>query len=150
MSKIESRLREMGLELPEVHTPVGLYIPVNRAGNFVYTSGQGSRQHRGKLGADLTIAEGQEAAKYCMLQCLACIKKEIGNLDKVEKIFKVLGFVNSAPGFNQQPQVINGASQLLLDLFGDKGRHARSAVGANELPNDVAVEIEMLVAIKQN
>lgn len=148
MSQIEARIKELGYELPELHVPMGLYIPVNRVGNLVYTSGQGARLHRGKVGAEFSLEEGQEAARYCMLQCLACIKKEIGDLDRVEKVFKVLGFVNSAPGFNQQPKVINGASQLLLDVFGEKGRHARSAIGANELPGDVAVEIEMIVAVR--
>ncbi len=149
MSMIEKRLQELGYELPEVHTPMGLYIPVNRVDHLVYTSGQGSLQHRGKIGKDFTIEQGQEAARYCMLQCLACIKKEIGDLDKIDKVFKVLGFVNSAPGFNQQPQIINGASQLLLDVLGERGRHARSAIGSNELPGDVAVEIEMIVALKK-
>ena len=148
MSSVEERLEEMGLALPQVPEPMGLYVPANGFGNLVYTSGQGSRAFRSKIGSDFTVEEGSAAAKACALSCLAAIKQEIGDLDRVEKIFKVLGFVNSAPGFNQQPLVINGASQLLLDVFGERGRHARSAIGANELPGDVAVEIEMLVAIK--
>lgn len=148
MSQIEQRLKELGIKLPPVPEPKGLYIPVNRYGNLIYTSGQGSRTFLGKIGENLTIEEGQLAARDCALRCLACIKQEIGDLDRIEKVFKVLGFINSAPGFNQQPLVLNGASQLLLDIFGEKGQHARSAIGVNELPGDVAVEVEMLVVIK--
>lgn len=150
MSNVERKLQEMGLALPEVPKPMGFYKPVNRYGSLVYTSGMGSTGYLGKVGGDFSLEEGQKAAQACILACLAAIKSEIGNLDYIDKVFKVLGWVNSAPGFNQQPLVINGASQILIELFGENGRHARSAIGANELPNDVAVEIEILVGIKNN
>jgi enamine deaminase RidA (YjgF/YER057c/UK114 family) len=149
MSKIEEKLKKMGLELPEVPEPMGLYKPVNVYNNFLYTSGQDSRIYKGKVGVDLSIEEGQKAAQYSALRCLASIKKEIGDLDKIDKIFKVLGFVNCSPDFADQPKVINGASKLLIELFGENGRHARSAIGSNALPGNAAVEVEMLITLKE-
>lgn len=147
MSKIEQRLVELNIQLPEVPDSLGNYLPCNRVGNLVYTSGQGSRQIVGKVGDNLSLEEGYAAAREATLRCLACLQAELGTLDKVEKIFKVLGFVNSAPGFSQQPEVMNGCSDLLVKIFGDKGRHARSAIGAAELPEGIAVEIELLVLV---
>ncbi len=146
--KIEQRLAELGYTLPEVPQPLGFYLPAKRMGNLVYTSGQGSRNIVGKVGGNVSIEEGQAAAREAILNCLATIKSVIGDLDKVEEVWKVLGFVNSADGFDQQPKVINGASELLIQVFGEAGRHARSAIGAPELPNSIAVEIEIIVKVR--
>ncbi len=148
MGEIEKRLLQLGIELPEVPNPLGNYIPTNRVGNLVYTSGQGSRNIKGKVGGDLSIEEGYAAAREATLRCLACLKAELGTLDKVEKVFKVLGFIASAPGFTAQPTVLNGCSDLLVEVFGDRGRHARSAIGVSELPQGIAVEVEMLVQVR--
>lgn len=150
MGKIEERLKELGIELPVLPDSLGNYKPSNRVGNLVYTSGQGSREILGKVGADLSIEEGYRAARSATLRCLACLQAELGTLDKVEKIFKVLGFIASAPGFVDQPQVLNGCSDLLVEVFGERGRHARSAIGAAELPEGIAVEVELLVAVKED
>jgi enamine deaminase RidA (YjgF/YER057c/UK114 family) len=149
MSKIEEKLKELGYELPEIPEPMGFYKPVNMINNLLYTSGQDSRNHKGKVGVDLSIEEAQEAARQSVLRCLASIKGDIGDLDKIDKIFKVLGFVNCEPDFGRQPEVINGGSELLIQVFGENGRHARSAIGSISLPGNAAVEIEMLVAIKE-
>lgn len=149
MSEIEKKIQKLGLQLPEVPAPMGLYKPVNIYKTFLYTSGQDSRLYKGKVGVDLTIEEGQKAAQDSVLRCLASIKQEIGDLDKIDRIFKVLGFVNCEPEFGDQPKVINGASQLLIDIFGENGRHARSAIGSTALPGNAAVEIEMLVTLKE-
>ncbi len=148
MGQIEQRLQQLGIELPKVPGPLGNYLPANQVGNLVYTSGQGSRSVIGKVGGDLSIEQGYAAAREAALRCLACLQAQLGTLDRVEQVFKVLGFINSAPGFDQQPAVLNGASDLFVEVFGDKGRHARSAIGSNELPNSIAVEVEMLVAVK--
>lgn len=150
----EARLQELGIELREPPTPAAMYIPGVRSGNFIFTAGQipfvdGNLAFVGKVGQDLTVEEGQQAAKVCALNALAVVRSLAGSLDAVQRIVKVLVFVNSAPGFNKQPQVANGASQLLVDLFGAAGRHARTAVGAGELPLDAAVEVEMIVELKQ-
>lgn len=150
---IEAKLKTMGLELPAAPKPVAAYVPAVKVDNFVYTSGQipfvnGELKFKGKVGKDLTEAEAYEAAKVCVLNCLSVIKAEIGDLDRIERIVKVAGFVNSAAGFSMQPKVINGASELLGQLFGEKGQHARSAVGVNELPLDAACEVELIVKIK--
>lgn len=148
MGKIEQRLQELGIELPELPNSLGNYLPSNRVGNLVYTSGQGSRAILGKVGGDLSIEDGYAAAREATLRCLACLQAELGTLDKVEKIFKVLGFIASAPGFTEQPAVLNGCSDLLVEVFGERGRHARSAIGAAELPEGIAAEVELLVQIK--
>ncbi|NLY53306.1 MAG: RidA family protein [Firmicutes bacterium] len=148
MGKIEQRLQELGIELPEVPNSLGNYIPANRSGNLVYTSGQGSRNILGKVGGELSIEDGYAAAREATLRCLACLKAELGSLDRVEKVFKVLGFIASAPGFTDQPTVLNGCSDLLIEVFGEKGRHARSAIGVSELPEGIAVEVEILVQVK--
>lgn len=147
--KIEQRIAELGYQLPEPPQPLGFYVPAKRIGDLVYTSGQGSRSIIGKVGGNLTIEDGQAAAREAILNCLATVKSVIGDLDKVEEVWKVLGFVNSADGFDQQPKVINGASELLINIFGEAGRHARSAIGAPELPNSIAVEIEIIVKVKE-
>lgn len=150
---IEAKLKAMGLELPAAPKPVAAYVPAVKVDNFVYTSGQipfvnGELKFKGKVGKDLTETEAYEAAKVCVLNCLSVIKAEIGDLERIERVVKVVGFVNSAPGFSLQPKVINGASELLGELFGEKGQHARSAVGVNELPLDAACEVEVIVKIK--
>lgn len=150
---IETKLQEMGLELPAAPKPVAAYVPAVKAGEYVYTSGQipflnGELKVKGKVGKDVTEDQAYDAAKLCALNCLSVIKAQIGNLDKIEQVVKVVGFVNSADGFNMQPKVINGASELLGTLFGEKGQHARSAVGVNELPLDAACEVEMIVKVK--
>ena len=152
---IELKLQELGLTLPEPAKPVAAYVPAVQVSGMVYTSGQiplvkGEVKFKGKLGRDFTVEEGYEAAKICALNCLAAAKGIIGNLDRIEKVVKVVGFVNSAPEFTDQPKVINGASELLGKVFGPAGEHARSAVGVAELPLGVAVEIEMIFQIKAN
>ncbi|MDB4865794.1 MAG: hypothetical protein JWR03_127 [Cohnella sp.] len=153
MSKIEERLKEIGITLPEVGEPKFSYIPCNQTGNLIYLSGQdcridGTLMYEGKLGRELTIEQGQQAARQTIINCLAVMKWYLKDLDRVVKIVKLLGFVNSAPGFADQPYVMNGASNLLIDVFGENGKHARSAVSANELPFHTPVEIELIVEIR--
>lgn len=150
MGEIEKRLQQLGIELPELPNSLGNYLPTNRVGDLVYTSGQGSRAIKGKVGGDLSIEDGYAAAREATLRCLACLKAELGSLDRVEKIFKVLGFIASAPGFTAQPTVLNGCSDLLVEVFGERGRHARSAIGVSELPEGIAVEVEILVQVKDD
>lgn len=149
---IEAKLKEMGLELPEAPKPVAAYVPAVQSGNLVFTSGQipmvkGELAYVGKVGKERTEAEGYESAKICALNCLAVIKGQIGSLDKIVRVVKLVGFVNSADTFTMQPKVINGASELVGKLFGDKGLHARSAVGVNALPLDCTTEVEMIVEV---
>ncbi|MCL5046675.1 MAG: RidA family protein [Actinobacteria bacterium] len=151
--KIEAKIAELGLKLPEAPKPVAAYIPALRSGNLVYTSGQvpfvnGELKYQGKVGGQLSPEEGYEAARTCALNCLAVIKGVLGDLDRVKRVVKVVGFVASAPGFNGQPKVVNGASELLGQIFGQAGGHARSAVGVSELPLDSAVEVEMIVEVE--
>lgn len=148
----EARLKELGLELPAPAAPVGNYVSAVRSGNLVFLSGHGpvgkDRVVTGKLGKDLTVEEGYEAARLVALGLLGSLKALIGDLDKVRRVVKVLGMVNSDPAFLEQPRVINGASDLLVEIFGEAGRHARSAVGMSALPFDIAVEIEMIVEVE--
>ncbi|WP_123042996.1 RidA family protein [Cohnella candidum] len=148
--KVLEKLESLGLKLPRVAPAVATYVPAVRTGSLLFISGQGpiedgKYKYVGKVGGELTLEQGYDAAKHVMLNCLAVIKNELGSLDKVKRIVKLLAWVNSAPGFNRQPMVINGGSDLLVELFGERGRHARSAVAANELPFDIPVEIEMIV-----
>lgn len=150
---VEEKLASLGLVLPPAPAPVAAYVPAVRAGTLLFTSGQlpfrgGELAWRGKVGANLTWEQGYEAARACLLNCLSVIKAEIGDLERVERVVRVAGFVNSAPGFHDQPKVINGASELLLEIFGPRGRHSRVAVGAAELPLNAAVELEMIVLVK--
>jgi enamine deaminase RidA (YjgF/YER057c/UK114 family) len=151
--KAEEKLKEIGLELPTAVQPVANYVTAVRTGNLVFLSGQGPLREdgtliTGKIGSDLTQDEGYEAARRVGLGLLASLKTEIGDLDKVRRVVKLLGMVNCMPDFIDQPRVINGASDLLVDVFGDKGKHARSAVGMNALPMNIAVEIEMIVEVE--
>jgi enamine deaminase RidA (YjgF/YER057c/UK114 family) len=150
---IEEKIKQLGYELPETLKPVAAYIPAVKVDRLVFTAGQipsvkGELKYKGKLGKDIMIDEGRKAAEVCALNCLAAIKRVIKNLDEIEQIVKLTVFVNSSENFTNQPQVANGASELLEKLFGEKGKHVRSAVGVNELPLDASVEIEMVVKIK--
>jgi len=151
---VEEKLKELGLSLPGARAAAGNYIPATRSGNLVFLSGHGpvgpsgNIEIRGRLGADVTIEQGYEAAKLTALALLGSLKTEIGDLDKVTRILKVLGMVRCTEDFGQTPAVINGASDLFVELFGERGRHARSAVGLYELPFQMAVEIEMVVEVR--
>ncbi|NIO03914.1 MAG: RidA family protein [Proteobacteria bacterium] len=151
--KAEKKLKEMGLELPPAVKPVANYVPAVRAGDLVFLSGHGPFREdgaliTGRVGSDLTLEEGYEAARRVALGLLASLKEEIGDLDKVRRVIKLLGMVNSTHDFGDQSKVINGASDLLVEVFGEKGKHARSAVGMNALPMNIPVEIEMVVQIE--
>ncbi|RKE19976.1 RidA family protein [Streptomyces sp. TLI_171] len=153
MGKVEQKLAELGLTLPEVAAPVAAYVPAVRTGHYVMTSGQlpfvgGTLRSSGKVGAEVTAEEAKELAQICALNALAAVKSVIGDLDKVEQVVKVVGFVASAPDFTGQPGVVNGTSELLGQVFGDKGVHARSAVGVAVLPLDAPVEVELMVRIR--
>ncbi|CAM2881269.1 LysR family transcriptional regulator [Mycobacterium intermedium] len=146
-----ARLKELGLSLPELAAPLAAYVPAVRTGNLVFTSGQvpiegGKLAGTGKVGADVTPEEGKALARICALNALAAVDALVG-LDSVTRVVKVVGYVASAPGFNGQPSIINGASDLLADVFGDNGSHARSAVGVAELPLDAPVEVELIVEV---
>ena len=146
----ETRLEELGIKLPETPAPAGAYVPATRAGNLVFTAGQlpleaGQVTIRGKVGDTVGVDEAAEAARLCAMNALAAAATQTGSLGGISRIVKVTGFVASAPGFNDQPQVINGASHFLGEIFGDAGLHARSAVGVAELPMDAPVEIELVV-----
>lgn len=150
-----SQLRALGYELPAVPAPAGSYVPAVRSGRFVFTAGQlplvsGELSHTGKVGDSVSIEEAGECARICALNALAAAAEEAGGLDNIGRIVKVTGFVASAAGFNRQPEVINGASDLLGEVFGDAGRHARSAVGVAELPLDAPVEVEIVVELKSS
>jgi enamine deaminase RidA (YjgF/YER057c/UK114 family) len=149
---IEKKLTELGIVLPVAATPTFQYVPVTIHERLAFVSGQLPRQGEiivtGKVGADVDLEQAREAARLCIVQGLACLKQVLGSLDRVERILKVTGFVASAPGFNQQPKVIDAASELLVRLFGEAGRHARSAIGVAELPRNAAVEIELIVALR--
>ncbi|WP_380285899.1 RidA family protein [Kitasatospora purpeofusca] len=153
MSKVEEKLAELGLTLPPVAAPVAAYVPALRTGEFVFTSGQlpmvaGKLPNTGKVGAEVTPEEAKELAQICALNALAAVKSVIGDLDLVEQIVKVVGFVASAPDFTGQPGVINGTSELLGQVFGEAGVHARSAVGVTVLPLDAPVEVELQVRVR--
>jgi enamine deaminase RidA (YjgF/YER057c/UK114 family) len=148
----EERLAELGLTLPEVVKPVAAYVPAVRSGALVFTSGQlpmvdGALAETGKVGSDVTPETAHLMARQCALNALAAVKAEIGDLALVTRVVKVVGFVASAPSFSGQPQVINGASELLLAVFGEAGRHARSAVGVAALPLNAPVEVELVVEV---
>jgi enamine deaminase RidA (YjgF/YER057c/UK114 family) len=149
----EARLKELGIVLPTLGTPVANYLPYRLAGNILYLAGQGPRdesgkQLTGKLGKDISIEEGYRRARLVGLGLLAAMRDALGSLDRVDYIVKLLGMVNAVPDFNDSPKVINGCSDLFVEVFGDAGRHARSAVGNVMLPNQISVEIEGIVAVK--
>jgi len=149
---IEKRLKELGITLPAPPKPVANYVPAVRAGNLLFVSGHGPYNDgktmvSGKLGKELTIEEGYKTARNVALNCLASVKATLGDLNKVKRVVKLLGMVNCTEDFKDQPKVINGASDLLVEVFGDAGRHARSAVGMQSLPNGIPVEIEMILEV---
>lgn len=150
----DAKLKEMGIEIPKASAPVANYVNVVRTGNLIYTSGKGPNRPdgslvTGKVGKDLTVEQGYEAAKLCAIQLLAVIKDELhGDLSKVKRVVKVLGMVNCETDFTSQPEVINGCSDFLVKVFGDRGKHARSAVGMGSLPRNIAVEIELIVEVE--
>jgi len=151
MGRIDDRLRELGISLPPPRAPLANYVPARRVGNLVYTAGQISGtaelEFKGKLGAELSVDEGRAAARMCALNCLAALMTVVDSLDSVKQLVRVGAFVNSATGFNQQPAVANGASDLFVEIFGDSGRHARTAVGVNELPAGFSVEVELIAEV---
>ena len=143
----------MGIEVPPCTTPVAAYVPAAQAGNFIFASGQtpivdNKLVYQGKLGKDLGIEEGYEAAKLAAIRVIAELKSIVGDLDRIERIVKVTGYVNSAPEFGDQPKVVNGASELFRAAFGEKGEHARVAFGAGALPDNAAVEIDVVAYVK--
>jgi enamine deaminase RidA (YjgF/YER057c/UK114 family) len=152
VSRPEDRLAELGLRLPDVVAPVAAYVPAVRTGSYVYTSGQlpmvaGALAATGKVGAEITAEQAKDLARTCALNALAAVRAEVGELSAVHRVVKVVGFVASAADFTGQPGVVNGASELLGEVFGDAGRHARSAVGVAVLPLDAPVEVELVVEV---
>lgn len=153
MSTPEKRLAELGLELPEVVPPLASYVPAARAGALIYTAGQlpiadGQLVATGKVGAEITEERANELARLCALNAIAALRAEAGDLSRVRRIVKVVGFVASTPDFTGQPQVINGASDLLGEVFGEAGKHARSALGVPVLPRDAPVEVELIAEVE--
>jgi enamine deaminase RidA (YjgF/YER057c/UK114 family) len=151
--EIEDRLSSMGVTLPDPPHPVGAYLTAQMAGNLLFLSGttcygDGGLLYKGRLGKELTLKEGYLAARQTMLNLLSVAKAELGSLDCVERIVKVNGYVNSTPDFDRQPEVINGASDLLEQVFGELGKHARTSIGVNVLPGNIPVEIEMILQVK--
>jgi enamine deaminase RidA (YjgF/YER057c/UK114 family) len=153
---IEEKIVSLGIELPDAPRSAGSYVQVVVTGNLVFVSGQipveqGSTsmqiKFKGKVGKDISLEEGQEAARLCTINALAQLKSTLGSLDKIRKFIKISGFVNCEPSFNNHSQVINGASDFIVQIFGEKGRHSRSAIGASSLPLDSAVELEFIVEI---
>ena len=152
MAEIEAKLKELNCELPPPPDPVGNYLPITRSGNVMWLAGVGSRlatgeRIAGKLGDDLTVAQGYEAARWAALNLLARMKAELGDLDRVTRILKVVGMVNSAPSFTEQAAVVDGASDLFVALYGDRGRHARSAPGMAALPGNTAVICDCVIEV---
>ena len=149
----EARLAELGISLPEAGAPVANYVNAVRTGDLIFLAGKGPSKPEGgyitgKLGADLTVEEGYAAARLAAIVQLAVLKAELGNLNKVKRVVKVLGMVNATPEFTDHPEVINGFSDLMVEVFGPKGKHARAAVGMGSLPRNIAVEVEMIVEVE--
>jgi len=147
----EDRASSIGVKIPQAATPVGAYLLAVHGGTLLFTAGQGPVKDgvpmfKGKVGRDLTVEEAYEAAKLAALNCLAAAKSILGTLDKIQRVVKVNGYVNSAPGFTEQAKVMNGASDLLAQIFGEQGRHARTSVGVSELPVNIAVEVDLVLA----
>jgi enamine deaminase RidA (YjgF/YER057c/UK114 family) len=149
---IEERLEQLGIDLPDPAPPQGAYVPLVRTGSLVFTAGAGCYRdgqwvYQGRVPDEVGLEEARDAARITGLNLLSSLKAAVGSLDKVSRVVKVTGFVASAPGFRAQPEVVNGASELFVEVFGEKGKHARSAVGVSQLPLDVPVEIEMVVEV---
>jgi len=150
---VEAKLIELGFALPNPPKPVAAYLPAVQVGNLLFLSGttcyeNGKLLYTGRVGAELTMEQGYLAARQTMLNLLSVVKAELGDLDRVERVVKVNGYVNSAPDFDRQPEVINGASELLADVFGSHGKHARTSIGVSDLPGHIPVEIEMVVQVR--
>jgi enamine deaminase RidA (YjgF/YER057c/UK114 family) len=151
---VENKLAERGIALPAAPSPVANYVPFVRSGNLVIVSGQicygadGKLVAKGRLGETVSLGDGQKAARACALNMLAQVKAAVGDLDRVKRVVRLGGFINSAPGYADGPKVMNGASDLMVEVFGDKGRHARSTIGAAALPSDAAVEVEGLFEVE--
>jgi len=153
--EVEARLAELGLTLPKPPQPVGAYLPSQQVGDLLFLSGttcyvDGGLLYTGRLGAELTVEQGYAAARQTALNLLSVIKATLGDLDLVERIVKLNGYVNSAPDFDRQPAVINGASDLLEKVYGERGKHARTSIGVSDLPGHIPVEIEMVVQISRS
>ncbi|MDQ0219775.1 RidA family protein [Peribacillus cavernae] len=151
---IEKKLQELGYDLPTAPQPLANYVTVNRTGNLLFTSGQGCFRngkpvYQGKLGQDISVEQGYDAARITAINLLSVVKAELGDLSKIKKVVKLLGFVSSTSDFYDHPQVINGASDFLVEVLGEKGKHARSAIGTNVLPMNLPVEIEMVIEIEE-
>lgn len=151
MSSIEQRLSDLNITLPPAPQPAGSYVPCVQHGDVIYVSGQlplqnGKLTSTGKVGTDVTIEQAQEAARICTLNGLAILKAQLGDLDRIRQVLRLEVFVNSSPGFTTQPQVANGASDLLVEIFGESGKHCRQAVGVAELPLDAGVELSLTVS----
>lgn len=151
---VEEKLQELGHPLPNVAAPVASYVPAVRTGTLVFTSGQlptrsGQLTHTGKVGAEVTPDEAYECARTAVLNALAAVKSVIGDLDRVARVVRVVGYVNGISGFTGQPEVVNGASDFLKEVFGDRGQHARSAIGVYQLPRNAPVEIELTVEVNE-
>lgn len=152
--RIEDRLKELDINLPECPQPAAVYVPATISDNLVFVAGQTPKDgktllYKGKLGKDLTIDEGYSAAQVCILRGISAVKSLIGDLDRVEQILKITGYVNCTDEFDKQSIVINGASELVEKIFGDRGKHARVAIGTNSLPGNAAVEVELIVKVKK-
>ncbi|MDM9630160.1 RidA family protein [Robiginitalea aurantiaca] len=148
----EAKLKDIGIELPKASNPVANYVNAVRVGNLIFLAGKGPKKTdgtyiTGKVGADLTVEQGYEAARIAGINQLAVLKAELGNLNKVKRLVKVLGMVNATPDFGNQPEVVNGFSDLMVEVFGERGKHARAAVGMGSLPRGIAVEVEMIVEV---
>ena len=150
---VEARLKSLGIELPKSPSPLANYVPFVITGNLLYLSGQGPREadgsfHTGKVGQEVTIEQAYQDARLTGLNLLAVLQGALGELDRIERVVKLLGMVNGTPDFLEHPQVINGCSDLMVEVFEEKGRHARSAVGMGSLPNNITVEVEAIVEIR--
>ena len=153
MSDVEKNIIGLGFVLPDISVPLASYIPAKQSGNLIFTAGQlpmvnGALISTGHLGQDVEIEDAKKAARICTLNALAAIKGVIGDLDRIKQVVRVVGYVASVPTFTQQPAIVNGASELLLEIFGEKGKHARSAVGMAVLPLNASVEIELTVEVE--
>jgi enamine deaminase RidA (YjgF/YER057c/UK114 family) len=151
--EIENRLKEIGIELPPPVKPVANYVTTVQTGNLVFTSGHGpvsvdGELETGQLGTDMTIEEGYQSARLVGLGLISTLKDSLGDLDRIKKVVKIVGFVNSTPDFLDHPKVVNGVSDLFVEVFGDKGKHARSAVGMVQLPGGIPVEVEVIVEVE--
>lgn len=151
----EAKLNALGLRLPDPPRPIGSYLLARRTGDLLFLSGttcyvDGGLLHTGRLGKELTVEQGQAAARQAMLNLLAVVKSTLGDLDHVEQVIKLNGYVNSAPDFDRQPEVINGASDLLAQIYGESGRHARTSIGVSDLPGHIPVEIELVIQVRSS